>query len=361
MTKTRRTFALAAAFVVALAVGGPVAATAATTHGTGSAGSAGAGSTATAPGGEREPAPRVIRATQDARVAPLDPPSEYGHATVLEGPAFGPDGRLYFVDFTAPAGKPKILRYDLRTKAVKPLYTDTASRFSSLQFSPVDGKMYVTDYDNGKIDRLNRDGTGFTTVFSGPVGGRKLVPDDIAFNRTGDMYVTDYHGSLAKADGRVVRIDADGSHPSVLQDGLSGPNGISFTPDYSGLWVGEYNLGREDALTLAPDGKSVVAAGVGMSANTGSGGFDSNTVDAAGNVYQVVLGSGKIVVWNRTGDLIATIRIPQQPKPELLVSNLVIKPGTTHGYITVGGDNGGYVYKFPALAPGIAQSNGGGA
>ncbi|WP_406139107.1 SMP-30/gluconolactonase/LRE family protein [Streptomyces sp. NBC_01089] len=371
MLKTRRSFALAAAFVVALAVGGPAAATAATTTDAGSAAPAAqaraaqahAQAQAQAQGGEQggepgTPTPRVIRATRAARVAPLDPPSSWGHATVLEGPALGPDGRLYFVDFTAPAGHPKILRYDPRTKKVISLHTDATSRFSSLQFSPADGKIYVTDYDNGKIDRLDPDGTGFTTVFSGPVDGRVLVPDDIAFNKAGDMYITDYHGSLEKPDGRVVRLDARGAHPVVLQKGLSGPNGISFTPDFSALWVSEYNLGREDHFTLAPDGKSITGGGVGMSANVGGGGFDSNSVDSAGNVYQVVLGAGKILVWNPSGDLLATIVIPQQPQPEPLVSNLVIKPGSTHGYITVGGDNGGYLYTFHALAPGLPQPAG---
>ncbi|NDZ78663.1 SMP-30/gluconolactonase/LRE family protein [Streptomyces sp. SID10853] len=359
MTKTRRSFALAAAFVVALAVGGPAAATAAMTTGDGSAAPtapAQAPAQAQARDGERgTPPPRIVRATREARVAPLDPPSSWGHATVLEGPALGPDGRLYFVDFTAPAGHPKILRYDPRTKQVTPLHTDATSRFSSLQFSPADGKIYVTDYDNGKIDRIDPDGGGFTTVFSGPVDGRVLVPDDIAFNKAGDMYITDYHGSLEKPDGRVVRLDARGAHPVVLQNGLSGPNGISFTPDFSALWVSEYNLGREDHFTLAPDGRSITAGGVGMSADVGGGGFDSNSVDSAGNVYQVVLGDGKILVWNPAGDLLATVVIPQRPQPEPLVSNLVIKPGSTHGYITVGGDNGGYLYTFRALAPGLSQ------
>ncbi|MFJ5293160.1 SMP-30/gluconolactonase/LRE family protein [Streptomyces sp. NPDC088348] len=358
MTKTRRSLALTAAFVVALAVGGPATATAARTAG-------GEGSAAASGRGRETTQPRVVRATPVAQVAPLDPPSEFGHATVLEGPAFGPDGRLYFVDFTAPAGQPKILRYDLRTKTVTPVHTDATSRFSSLQFSPADGKIYVTDFDNGKIDRLNPDGTGFTTVFSKPVDGRAMVPDDIAFDKAGDMYITDYQGSLENPVGRVVRLDADGAHPIVLQNGLSGPNGISFTPDFSGLWVSEYNLGREDYFTLAPDGKSFTGGGVGMSANVGRGGFDSNSVDSAGNVYQVVMGTGRILVWNPAGDLVATILIPQQPKPEPLVSNLVIEPGTSHGYITVGGDNGGYLYRFRTLAPGpsqsTSQSKGGGA
>jgi len=89
-------------------------------------------------------------------------------------------------------------------------------------------------------------------------------------------------------------------------------------------------------------------------------GFDSNAVDAAGNVYQCITGAGEILVWNSRGEQLATIRIPQSmPKPQLLSTNLAIKPGTTQGYITVGGENGGYIYHFKALAKGISQSNGG--
>ncbi|MGW1027856.1 hypothetical protein ACWD4J_29925 [Streptomyces sp. NPDC002577] len=47
--------------------------------------------------------------------------------------------------------------------------------------------------------------------------------------------------------------------------------------------------------------------------------------------------------------------------PQLLTTNLVIKPGTRDGYLVVGGDNGGFVYTFRALGLGVGQSNGGGA
>ncbi|NUU21560.1 MAG: SMP-30/gluconolactonase/LRE family protein [Streptomycetaceae bacterium] len=222
-------------------------------------------------------------------------------------------------------------------------------------------ELQVTDFHNGKIDRLNPDGTGFTTVFSGTVDGRPMVPDDIAFNQAGDMYVTDYQGSPWDPIGRVVRFDADGANPTVVQGGLSAPNGISFTPDYSALWVSEYSRGQEDHFTLTPDGKGVSERRVGMTGNIGMHGFDSNTVDAAGNVYQTVIGTDRILVWDAGGALVGTISVPPQDMGKMLVSNLVIKPGTTDGYITVGGDKGGFIYRFRALAPGIPQSNGGGA
>lgn len=357
MVKTRRMFA--AAFVVALGLGGTAVATAATKAPAPTAASSAAGKPGQGGGSTR---PRVIVAKLVAKVAPLDTSAAFGTNTLLEGPAFGPNGNLYFVNLTAPAGQPKILELNLQTKRTTPLYTDSTSGLSSLQFSPADGKIYVTDFSNGKIDALNADGTGFQTVFSGPVEGRTMVPDDIAFNQAGDMYIADYQGSPWNLIGRLVRVDAKGQNPIVLQGGLSAPNGISFTPDFSGLWVSELTLGREDHFTLSADGTSITGGSVGMTANIGLDGFDSNSIDSAGNVYQCVVGAGKLLVWNPNGDLVATIAVPQNlPQPETLTTNLAIKPGTTDGYLTVGGGNGGYIYKFRALAPGIPQSNGGGA
>ncbi|MEU8133477.1 SMP-30/gluconolactonase/LRE family protein [Streptodolium elevatio] len=376
MIKRTRRLTLAAALLAALAVGGAAVVPTATADPGGAVGGSGdsgsveyadyagdtgyAGPAAPASGGGHG-TPPVIRAELVSKVAPLDPPSPFGHLTVLEGPAFGPDGRLYFVNLTGAPGQPKILKFDLPTKAVTPVHADATSGYSSLQFSPADGKIYATDFHNGEIDRLNPDGSGFETVFAGPVAGRPMVPDDIAFDKAGNMYITDYHGTPWSPTGRVVRLDADGTDPIVLQDGLSGPNGITFTPDFTGVWVSEYSLGRENHFALAPDGKSFTDGRVGMSANIGLHGFDSNTVDAAGNVYQVVIGTDKILVWNQKGDLIATVVVPYPQNGKRLVSNLAIKPGTNTAYVTVGGDDGGYIYRFRTLAPGIPQSNGGGA
>jgi lactonase len=361
MLKSRKSVALSAAFVTALGVAGTVVATAATATpaprpAASAAGQKGQGGGATKP--------RVITAREVAQVAPLDTGPVFGTNTLLEGPAFGPDGDLYFVNLTAPANDPKILKLNVQTKQTTPVFTDhnPLSGFSSLQFSPADGRIYVTDFNQGNIDSLKADGSDFQAVFTDAVDSQRMVPDDIAFNKAGDMYVTDYQGSPFNLIGRLVRVDHLSHAATVLQGGLSAPNGISFTPDFSGLWVSELTLGREDHFTLSPDGTTITGGSVGMSANIGLTGFDSNSIDSAGNVYQCVVGGGKVLVWNTNGDLIATIVVPQNfPQPETLVTNLAIKPGTTDGYLTVGGGNGGFIYRFKALAPGIPQSNGGGA
>ncbi|SFG52756.1 SMP-30/gluconolactonase/LRE family protein [Streptomyces mirabilis] len=307
---------------------------------------------------------KTITAHYFAQVAPLDPPGSLGHITSLEGPAFGPDGDLYMVHSTAPADQPKVIALDLRTREVRGIHKDPTALYASLQFSPADGKIYLTDL-NGGIDRVNPDGTGYTTVVSGSVLGRQLAPDDIAFDQNGAMFVTDFQGTPWEPTGRVIRFDPDGTHPTVLMDGLAGANGISFDPEYSALWVSEFRAGRVDHLPLSAD-RTKPAGGyavpsVGMYGNEGVGGFDSNAVDADGNIYQCAFGDGKIYVYSPHGTLLATIVVPQtMPAPQLLTTNLVIKPGTHDGYLVVGGDNGGFVYTFRALGLGDAQSNGGG-
>lgn len=306
-----------------------------------------------------------IMARLFTRVAPLHPdggqsPEPIGHHTTVEGPAFGPDGALYFTDITATAGEPKVIRLDVATKKLSTVYTDDTSSYSSLQFNPADGRIYLTDLHGARIDSMRADGTDRRTVVSGKVAGRTIAPDDIAFDRAGHLYVTDMTGTPWDPQGRILRIDRDGKNATVVAGNLSSPNGISFDPTYSWLWVSEYGAGRELRLILSADGKETTDGHVGMYHGNGTARMDSNAVDASGDIYQCMYGAGKILVWNSLGDLLTTVKIPQNlPKSQLLTTNVAIKPGTRNGYLTVGGKNGGYIYTFTAPGTGIRQSNGG--
>lgn len=304
--------------------------------------------------------PRTIHATSFVKVSDRheDSPLGVNYQSLLEGPAFGPDGDLYLTDTAAPAGEPKVLKIDLETKAITPLHTDRRSIYSSAQFSPKDGKLYLTDF-LGRVERMNSDGSDVTTVFEGPIDGKPMVTDDIAFDPDGNMYITDFTGTPWEPTGRLIRLDADGTSASVLQDGLARPNGIAFTPDYSRLWVAEQASNQVSNFGLTEDGTAVTPndAFLGMSVDNGlrharAGvvpiALDSTAVDADGNVYQAVHGGGQILIWNQEGGLEAIVELDE---PD--VTNLAIEPGTRDAYATVGGEDGGYVYRFNALANGI--------
>lgn len=303
---------------------------------------------------------RTIRSSVFVKVSDRHDDSPLGpnYQSLLEGPAFGPDGDLYLTDAAAPAGEPKVLKVDLDTKEVTPLHTDESSLYSSSQFSPKDGRLYLTDF-KGRVERMEPDGSEVTTVFEGEVDGRLVVADDIAFDAEGNMYITDFTGTPWEPTGRLIRLEADGSSPSVLQGGLARPNGIAFTPDFSRLWVAEATANRLSSFGLSEDGTSVIPndAFIGMTVDRGVRegaegvvpiALDSTAVDADGNVYQTVHGAGEILIWNAAGKLMAVVNFADAD-----VANLAIEPGTRNAYATVGGETGGYVYRFKALAEGI--------
>jgi lactonase len=88
--------------------------------------------------------------------------------------------------------------------------------------------------------------------------------------------------------------------------------------------------------------------------SAGSPGPDSNKVDSDGNLYQCIMGQGRIVVLNAQGIPVASVIIPGRDEGKLLrTTNLAFKPGTAEGYITTSGRGGAWIYRFTGLAEGL--------
>jgi lactonase len=283
--------------------------------------------------------------------------------TLLEGPTFGPDGDLYVVDVTAPPGSPKVLRVDVKSREASSVYTDATSAFTSAQFSPRDGRLYLTDFVGGTIQSITADGKEPQVHFSGPVAGAAMNPDDIAFDDEGNLYITDSIGAQDPywdPHGRLIRIDGSGSaEATVLAKDLPAPNGLAFTPNFDGLWVSQNTANRIDFLRLGADGKEVLTAHPGIHVDGGISQVDSAAVDADGNLYIGLHNRAAVLVYNPDGGLVSTITIPSDEKCLSSATNIAIKPGTKQAYVTVSGKAGGWIFTFDALADGIRQSNGG--
>ncbi|MFD3685381.1 SMP-30/gluconolactonase/LRE family protein [Nocardiopsis sp. NPDC058631] len=283
--------------------------------------------------------------------------------TLLEGPTFAPDGGLLVVDVTAPAGDPKVLRVDTGSGEVAPVFTNEDSAYTSAQFSPLDDRLYLTDFAGGRIDSITPEGDDHTTFFSGDVDGVPMHPDDLAFDEAGNMYVSDSTGFSDPAwetSGRIVRVDGETAEATVLAEELPAPNGISFTEDYEGLWVGQYAANRVDHYALDEDGTGVATSHAAIHFDGGTSRIDSIAVDAEGNLYQAVHGQPSIFVYSSTGEHLTTVGVPDDAAEGLeSATNVAIAPGTTDAFMTVSGDDGGFVYSFDALGEGIRQSNGG--
>ncbi|MEV3974352.1 SMP-30/gluconolactonase/LRE family protein [Streptomyces sp. NPDC050698] len=299
---------------------------------------------------------RTIRAQQVMRLTEVH---EQTGMTLLEGPTFGKDGKLLVVDVTAPAGEPKVLRVDVRKRTSERVHTDDRGTYTSAQFSPYDGRIYLTDFSHGDIVSLAPDGSDPRTFFSGAVDGAPMNPDDLAFDRKGNLYLTDSRGMAeGEAKGRVVRIDREGKNATVLAENLASPNGISFDADYRGLWFSELTQNRISY--LLPDGKGRVARHTAIRVDGGIAQTDSIAVDANGNLYQGLHGRPAMAVYSKAGERLATVEVPAQAAEGLeSATNVAITPGGVRAYLTVSGPSGGYLYSFNALAKGVRQSNGG--
>ncbi|MEV7872260.1 SMP-30/gluconolactonase/LRE family protein [Streptomyces sp. NPDC088124] len=298
---------------------------------------------------------RTIRAQ---KVMQLTKAHEETGMTLLEGPTFDEDGSLIVVDVTAPEGKPKVIRVDVGKKTSRAVRTDGQGAYTSAQFSPYDGRLYLTDY-RGEIVSLARDGGDPRTFFSGEVDGAPMNPDDLAFDREGNLYVSDTRGlSEGKDQGRVVRIDRDGEKATVLADGLAATNGISFDVDYRGLWISELTQNRISYLGVDAKG-AVTSRHTAIRVDGGIAQTDSIAVDADGNLYQGLHGRAAMVVYNQHGERLATVEVPGSAEGLESATNVAITPGGRKAYMTVSGPAGGYLYTFDALAEGVRQSNGG--
>ncbi|MFF0700037.1 SMP-30/gluconolactonase/LRE family protein [Streptomyces tendae] len=300
---------------------------------------------------------RTIRAQQVMRLTDVH---EQTGMTLLEGPVFDEDGRLLVVDVTAPAGEPKVLRVNVRKKTSEQIHTDARGTYTSAQFSPYDGRIYLTDFAHGDILSLAPDGSDPRTFFSGEVDGSPMNPDDLAFDREGNLYLSDSRGmSEGEAKGRVVRIDREGKEATVLADGLASPNGISFDADYRALWFSELTQNRISYLLLDGEG-GVASRHTAVRVDGGLAQTDSIAVDADGNLYQGLHGRPAMAVYDKYGERLATVEVPAHAARSLeSATNVAITPGGTRAYMTVSGPGGGYLYGFDALAKGIRQSNGG--
>ncbi|WP_394525567.1 SMP-30/gluconolactonase/LRE family protein [Paenarthrobacter nicotinovorans] len=303
-------------------------------------------------------APRQQEATELMKVT--DPHSASG-GTLLEGPTFSESGYLYVVDVMAPPGEAKVLRIDVEERSVENIYTDEESTYTSAQFGPTDGRLYLTDFNSGAVHSITPDGKDRRVVFEGPVDGIQMLPDDIAFDENGNLFVTDTNGVLEpgwESPGRVIRIGTDGQ-AAVLAAHLPSPNGITFDENYDGLWVGQYNANRIDYLGLDESRTRVISSYPGIHVDGGRARVDSTAVDGAGNIYQAFHNKPEIAVYSPTGALLATIVAPNHNGALDSATNIAIRPGTTDGYATISGPGGGYIYTFDALATGTRQSNGG--
>jgi gluconolactonase len=283
--------------------------------------------------------PRVPPLVTDTSI--LDPTAEleqvFGGAFYTEGPAKGPDGRIYFCDltFTFRTGMAagNIWVFDPPSGRCD-IYRSPSGMASGIKFDR-DGRMVIaTGADFGSRAIIRTDlVSGRSHIMAGLYNGRPFnAPNDLVIDDAGRIYFTDPryvgHEPIEQPVFGVYRIDTDGSVHLVLAD-VSKPNGIDLSPDQKTLYVVEHDIRildrRLPAVPICDHGEMRILAydltnGVPVNRRTlvdfgGEKGADGIAVDAAGNIYAAVQSKTRpgIRIFGPDGRQKAEILTPETP------------------------------------------------
>lgn len=254
----------------------------------------------------------------------------------IEGPATGPDGALYVVNFAREGTIGRVVG-GRDGVGVASLFTTlpAGSIGNGIRFAS-GGRMLVADYKGHRILAVSKTGQVSTLV---ELPGAHQ-PNDIALAPNGTIYASD--PDWKNGSGQIWRIDRNGT-ASILEDGMGTTNGIEVSPDGRRLYVGEsvqrriwiYDIGDDGALS----GKRIFAS-------FADHGLDGMRCDRDGNLYVTRHGGGTVAIFAPDGSTRHEVRLKGR-----LPSNVAFggRDGRTV-YVTV--QDRGAIEAFRSAVPG---------
>jgi gluconolactonase len=196
-------------------------------------------------------------------------------------------------------------------------------------------------YTGGSIQRVDLDTGAVTTLYTHcgdvPIKG----PNDIVFDRAGDMWFTD-HGKTYDGlmdQGALYHATSDGSQISRAAFPLITPNGCGLSPDESIVYASETETGRLWRWPVVGRGELAKLpwpspnGGTMVGGSTGYQRFDSMALEAGGNICVATLVTGGITVFSPEGE-----KLEYWQGPEPYCTNICFGgPDLRTTYITVSG------------------------
>jgi gluconolactonase len=239
----------------------------------------------------------------------------WSEGSFTEGPAYGPDGCIYFSDIGN-----RIMKFDPATGKTSE-YRKPSGRANGLDFD-AQGRLVAAEGantgGNRRVTLTEKDGS-IRVLADRWKGKRFNSPNDLTTDLKGRVYFTDprYSGGEPREidTESVYRIDPDGSVTQIIGDVVK-PNGIVLSPDMKRLYLAVSDpKGKRQLLAypLKEDG-SVGAARV-LHDFGADRGIDGMCLDVKGNIYGAA-GQGKtagVYVFNPEGKKLAIIPIPETP------------------------------------------------
>lgn len=179
----------------------------------------------------------------------------------------------------------------LRAQEISTLITDSTKDFEAIHWHP-DGRIFVTDYNNGKLYRINLDGTTVTIVdgFSAIAGG--------GFDREGRFYFAGIN------NGRMYLLNEDYSYTEV-GSGFNQPvTFLQHPTDDNIAYISEYGNSRVTELDLSTGATTPFAI------NQGINGPDGMIYDRDNNILVANFNNHRINRVNADGDVELFANVP---------------------------------------------------
>lgn len=257
---------------------------------------------------------------------------------VPEGPAWGPDGFLYFVS----AGQGHI--YKLLVDGSTELVADTGGRPNGLAFA-ADGTLYIADAGTQSILRMTENGE--LEPFAEEHESRKFGgPNDLAFLPNGDLLFTDPARKPPPdpSISPVYRVKPDGT-TGVFSSELAYPNGIDLTADGKGVYIAEMRAHRLVRFSFDENGRALEEKLVRRFLEPASP--DGLAVDVDGRVFQTLPGLNSLALIDAGGDLAELYYSPKWRPSNVTFGG----PDLRTVYVTSESD--GSIYSFQHSTPGV--------
>ena len=219
-----------------------------------------------------------------------------------EGPAWGPDGKLYFTDRSSS----RIITWSPE-EGISDFRVDPDG--ANGLFFTSKGDLIVCESGARRVVSIARDGK--ETVLADAYEGKKLnSPNDACCDAKGGIYFSDHSmrskEPLEQTGDHIYYITPDRSNIIRVTHDLKYPNGVIINPGGDRLYVTDSGANETYVYTINPDGtlrdKHVFA----------HEGFDGLAMDERGNVY-ITPSENVVSVYDPSGTRIDEIATPSRP------------------------------------------------
>ncbi len=263
----------------------------------------------------------------------LTPPGSF--TSGAEGPAVGPDGALYAVNYARQGTIGRVMPDGEHSLFV------TLPKGSTGNGLVLDshGDLLVADYTGHNVLRLNLSTREVAVHAHEP---RMNQPNDVCITANDIVYASD--PNWGAGTGQLWRITPDGV-TTLLEGDMGTTNGIEVSPDEAHLYVNESLQLRIWRYDLSPEGE---VSNKQLLVQFPDHNLDGMRCDVDGNLYVTRHGKGVIAIISPAGELLREI-----PLHGKLCSNLAFGgPDGRTCYVTL--QDTGNVEVFRTAAPGRA-------